>query len=215
MQAIMRKFRKSAFTLIELLVVIAIIAILAAILVPAVQDALMKGKMTGVLSNGRGIYVAVFGKSIDDPSGTDPTSSAAFPAASTSLTSTAYFQSLMDNAILNVKASFFAGPGMTASGGTNLQASGNAWNVVTGFSDSTMDGTPFLFTRNLVISALTGTTSYGADPLVDPSSAGNLSFARKGLCVVVKGGSSFILKSTMISTNLTSSASQTNAVAKP
>jgi prepilin-type N-terminal cleavage/methylation domain-containing protein len=53
----MKKFRKrrNGFTLIELLVVIAIIAILAAILVPAVQDALERGREIHCMSNLRGI----------------------------------------------------------------------------------------------------------------------------------------------------------------
>lgn len=50
-----RQKRRSGFTLIELLVVIAIIAILAAILVPAVQDALERGREMHCTANLRGI----------------------------------------------------------------------------------------------------------------------------------------------------------------
>ena len=59
------KKTSSAFTLIELLVVIAIIAILAAFAVPALNQALTKGKMTGTLNNARQLYIAQFQMSND------------------------------------------------------------------------------------------------------------------------------------------------------
>lgn len=52
--------RRDGFTLIELLVVIAIIAILAAILVPAVQDALERGREINCMSNLRGLGNSFF-----------------------------------------------------------------------------------------------------------------------------------------------------------
>jgi prepilin-type N-terminal cleavage/methylation domain-containing protein len=63
----------SAFTLIELLVVIAIIAILAAFAVPALNNALTKGKMTGTLNNARQLYIAQFQMSNDGAASGDAT----------------------------------------------------------------------------------------------------------------------------------------------
>lgn len=55
----------SGFTLIELLVVIAIIAILAAILTPAVRDAMARGQQAGCLSNIRTLVIGHFGYALD------------------------------------------------------------------------------------------------------------------------------------------------------
>ena len=65
MSKFFRRIRRG-FTLIELLVVIAIISILAAILVPAVSDALLRGRLTQVMSNGKNLYTALFAKEMEE-----------------------------------------------------------------------------------------------------------------------------------------------------
>ena len=60
-------------------VLLVAIGILSAVLMPAVTDSLVKGKMTGALSNARSVYMAAFGKSIEDPTGSDANAAAALP----------------------------------------------------------------------------------------------------------------------------------------
>jgi len=201
----MQVVRKRSLRWIEWLLSVAGITIFLASLMSAVIEKLVqmgKGKMTGIMPDGRRIYMAVFAKDSSDYEAL-PTNGIA--------SSTAYFNDLMAHGVLDVKASFFCGPGMKPSPGTNLTASGNAWNVTLGFNDATPDGTPFLFTRNLAISALPGGRC--DTPLTDDGSG--LTFAKKGLVVVAKGGSAFILKPEQIVANFTTSARMTNLVARP
>jgi prepilin-type N-terminal cleavage/methylation domain-containing protein len=190
---LLRKLKKRGFTLIELLVVIAIIAILAAVLTPTVTDALTRGKMTGTLANGRSIHQALFAKDIDDPvfqTGSPYPKSGSGPGAYAN--STLFWRNVVTAGIMRVDFSFFSAPGITPLKGTNASAfveANNAWNITADINDSSIDTTPLIFTRNLVLNNLIVPDYAAVSVFTD-----NPPFGRKGLPTVLKGGSGVIFK---------------------
>ncbi len=206
MSMLWRHIRKRGFTLIELLVVIAIIAILAAILVPAVTKALDNGKMTQMMSNGRAIYLSMFADSLDN---VILNTGELYPQQDQYANSTDFFKYLITNKVMNVDFSFFAAPGITPYRGTDpaqFTANNNAWCVAADFNESTADGAPFLFSKNLNI------TTLSEDPA---SKLTGVPFGNKGVVVVSKGGQAFKLSGNQLTTE-NFNPSNTNApVLKP
>jgi prepilin-type N-terminal cleavage/methylation domain-containing protein len=225
MSKLWRKKYLRAFTLIELLVVIAIIAILAAILVPAVSDALLRGRMTQVMSNGKNIYTALFAKEMEDAVfmkvAPYPRSGAAVSETNMIFaSSTDYFKWVVSNGVMNVSFSFFAAPGVVpAQNSTNFAAQNNAWCVSTGVGESTADGTPLLFTRNLTITeindprVLSGGTFGDVMPPVFKGHD-NTPFLDKAMVVVFKGGSALSLRVKDVQDNF-NKQNGTNGVLRP
>lgn len=184
----MKKFWNSArlkgFTLVELLVVVAIIALLMALVMPVISSALLQGRITATAANGRNIYQGVVAQQARD---IYRPQASPFPADGRYGTTTSdYFIHLVTSRVMNVSAGFFAAPGVpSADSVANLTGENNAWRVVDN-SEHLPETAPFLFTKNLGITSLSGTVDIGD---VD----GDVPFGDRGLAMVTRGGASYAL----------------------
>lgn len=210
----MRKFFKNdrvrGFTLVELLVVIAIIGILVSIVMPAITDALMRGRLTQMAANGRNLVQQLMAQSTQDIYTSQavvwPRSGGSDPDMGQFQHSTEYFHWLVTNEIMNVNFNYFAGPGVPAAPSETEFITGtptgryNAWCIVGDVTARTAETTPVLFTRNLGSDAGidTGGQSYTeldmdvfqTDDTMSQLFVGE-PFQNRGFVFVTKGGAAF------------------------
>jgi prepilin-type N-terminal cleavage/methylation domain-containing protein len=211
-----------AFTLIELLVVIAIIAILAALLVPAINLALLRGRTVAIANNLHQMFVLMYAKQLEDVYTTTLVGYPTFGTGSNMAfqTSTAFFQYCVTGGVMAVDFSFFAAPGVVSVQGTNASAftaANNAFCVVAGLTESSPANTPFIFTRNLNVTLLSDTKI--RDATVSALDDGIKPFGRKAFVYVNKGGAAFAMTGDLLEqqkfTNVFTVADFANTVLRP
>jgi prepilin-type N-terminal cleavage/methylation domain-containing protein len=196
------KEKRGGFTLIELLVVMAVILILVGLLIPAVQAALNKARITDLMNNGRNCYQAMMVMVTD---GASP-----FPGSAAFGTSTAYWKWIITNNYLDVSFAACAGYGLPAYNGTNaalFSATNNAWCFTANVSEKTHSGTPLMFTRNLNITSL-GDAPYSS------KLTGDSPLGETGVIVVRVGGRVEYLRRSELDEKF-NPFSETNVVLRP
>jgi type IV pilus assembly protein PilA len=212
-----RKTKDSGFTLIEMLVVIAIIALLAAILVPTVTNALENANRTRALSNGRGIYQAIFAAHLETinfpPDETVWPTDQSVGSNTPDTTSTGYFTRLIRDDILTRDFGLFAAGDFRAAreldGQNGFTEENNAWNVTQRASNSSSSQVPFLTTRNLANTRLE-----------DPEGGGNLTFDEqpygdRALVVVRVGGGGEVIPGRALTWRNINPANADNTILRP
>ena len=184
--------------------------ILPALLLPVIGSVQQEGKMTGTLSNGRQIFIALFSQTLE---GTVTGKDSTWPRASDFPTSTSLLTNLVGSGALKVDYSFFSAPGLTPYRGTNadlFKADNNAWCMVADLKDTDSDQTPFLFTRNLRVANLAELKGKVGALLSD-----ELPFGGQGVAIVFKSGAAQKLRPDMLWSDVLGGATFTNRVLRP
>lgn len=183
----MKPLRNLAFTLIELLVVISIIGILAALAIPAVSGALVKGQLTASLNNARQLQLATFNLNLERESIGELGAWPGAAGVSVSSSFTAFINELTNALTVNDIRKMFSAPGVSIPGSA-LPASATevAFNI---YQVGNVDEGSVIF--------LTTKNWDAASPLVAPLSTAR-PFGDKGVVVMRKGGDGQVFQSRFV-----------------
>lgn len=187
----MKSKSPSAFTLIELLVVISIIGILAALALPAITSALVKGQQTQVLSNMKQLHLATQQMALDATTTGDTNIGwpgdlgGSFSRWATNLVGGNYLSTNDFDKLLSA-AGKLTPPGTMPTANTNAV-------MVYAVTETSDGGTVFLTTANFTNSA-----SGGAAPTADAKP-----FGTKGFVIFHKAGDGMILQNRQVGSSYT------------